>query len=690
MSLTLHIATSSIVMLLGTAPAWAQAPSNDSCATPGVALQGTTTWDNTAATTTGFDGSTAFVCMSPNNPDGSLLGQVHQDLFWTFTIPCDGDWQIDTEGSLGNVNTRLNIHAGAGCTATCLQSDGNGGASPPDSSLAVILNAVEGDTYLLQIGSWAAGVGSGPGLLNIGRTGSPCVAIAVTCDPGLPNSTGGSVTLGNSSIGINATDLHIEATNGPPGEFGFVIVAATASSATSVFSGVLCLDSPIGRYLGQTATAQGVPSLDSIGLFNAMGTFECFVSPSLSGTGFDVPSELPLSPAGQFIQPGDTWCFQLWHRDQTGTPPNQLSTANFSNAISVTFGGIPIDPPVVGLTAYRPQSDGYGDPLQRRAIPDGLEVSPGAGIRINGDDDDGDSVADRDDATVPGENDLIELVWTIDTIPAPPGIEYVLRRTNSNLRVWSNVFKGTPVLDTNDVAVLTPTSGMGSLWVENPNGGDSSLILEARTTSNGTVLSSDLVEFYPFTSVVIGLHGEFQFPTDPVFGFNEGISYMTIDLHEDGYDAHMYDEDDVLADGSGAVYDEIVNAIQNRGVTSVAIFGFSHGGGSTYDVSERLNTNQGSLPPFDLVFTAYADAIENDSDIDLEAEVRRPPGTAYHVNYYQSFGIIPPWGGSVPGADFNQNASSTGWGFFVTHITMMTYQNILDGIRLPLLIRTPR
>ena len=143
----------------------------------------------------------------------------------------------------------------------------------------------------------------------------------------------------------------------------------------------------------------------------------------------------------------------------------------------------------------------------------------------------------------------------------------MLRRTNGNIKVWTDSTKNTPILDENDEAVLALASLTEKVWIENPNGGSAFLELEARVAPSGPVLSSDRVQFFAFTSIVIGLHGEFQFPTDPPFGPNEGISVIAVALHQEAYDSHMYVEND----GSGPVYDEIVDAVQNRGVTSVAL-----------------------------------------------------------------------------------------------------------------------
>ena len=354
------------------------------------------------------------------------------------------------------------------------------------------------------------------------------------------------------------------------------------------------------------------------------------------------------------------------------------------------FLNSPLAPPSVDMVAYRPQSEAYDAPLQRRAVLDADETGVGAGVRINGDDDDGDGVADRENAEVSGENDLIEVELRFAEAPAAAGTEYVLRRSSSHLRVWSSSSKGVAILDGADEAILDAVSSVQSVWVESPEGGEADLTFELRDSQTLELLASDEVHFFSFTSLTIGLHGEFQFPTDPVYGPNEGISYLAVDLHEEGYDSHMYDEDDVEADGSGPVYDEIVDAVQSRGVTSVALYGFSHGAGSIYDLSERLQLNQASIGDFDIVFTAYIDGIENDSDVDLDSEIRLPLGTQYHVNYYQQWGFIPPWGDSVAGADVDVNVTSTSWGSFLWHITITNSAEVQSGIFDPILLRVPR
>ena len=143
------------------------------------------------------------------------------------------------------------------------------------------------------------------------------------CSPANAHSGGQSVTLANSGGGA-AGVYHLEATDGPSGEFGLFLVSAGANpSGVAVSQGLLCLSPPLGRY---TATAG--PGLNSLGAFDGSGVFQSLGGGSATGSGFDVPAVLP-NPPGGVITSGQTWHFQLWYRDGTAS--------NFSDALSVTF-----------------------------------------------------------------------------------------------------------------------------------------------------------------------------------------------------------------------------------------------------------------------------------------------------------------------------------------------------------------
>ena len=161
--------------------------------------------------------------------------------------------------------------------------------------------------------------------------------ITTTCSPGLNHFLGNNVKLETSSFGSGVgSDLHIEAIDGPAGEFGFVMLSTDASLNLAVFNGILCLGTPQGRYNPGVAANQGLPQLNSLGQFDGAGVMQNIVgtAPSSGGSGFDVPAELPYAPPGMFIQAGETWYFQVWYRDQVAAPGD---SANFSNVIGVTF-----------------------------------------------------------------------------------------------------------------------------------------------------------------------------------------------------------------------------------------------------------------------------------------------------------------------------------------------------------------
>jgi hypothetical protein len=227
------------------------------------------------------------------------------------------------------------------------------------------------------------------------------------------------------------------------------------------------------------------------------------------------------------------------------------------------------------------------------------------------------------------------------------------------------------------------------VWVENVGGGPADLEFVGLETS-GRTISSDKVFFYPFTSIVIALGGESQVPTDPADG-NHGIFRLAIELYNQGYDVHMYDEDAVDCYGAGAAYDEVNAAVQGRNVGQVAIYGYSHGGGSTCLLAERLDNHRSEIGSFTIPFTAYIDGVSDRyaTGWDGRQEHMRPPGSLYHLNYYQ-VGVRNPFsqffddgldGGPVNPIDpgWEQNMDDPVQRF--THRTIDDDPDILAAIR---------
>jgi hypothetical protein len=349
--------------------------------------------------------------------------------------------------------------------------------------------------------------------------------------------------------------------------------------------------------------------------------------------------------------------------------------------------------PVVELTAFRPQSEAYGAPIARTEVPEEQELSPGVGVRVNGDDDDGNGIADADDSSVGGENDLIEITLTASPRLPPQGIEYRLARSNAVVRAWSEPTKGTELFGAGDFAVLSFGGQSLTLWVELPAAVSADLELQAWSMDDQSALATAGIHVFPFTSIVIALGGESQVPADPLLEpGNHGTFKLALELYGLGYDVHMYDEDVVDANGAGTAFDEVVEAVRDRAVGSVAIFGYSHGAGSTNDLARRLDDNRASIGVFSIDFTGYIDAIDNDSDFDIGTETELPPSTGYHANYYENpgCGLFQLCGGPIAGADFDLNVNTTAWGADLDHFTIDDAPEVLTGIRDQLMLEVPR
>lgn len=350
----------------------------------------------------------------------------------------------------------------------------------------------------------------------------------------------------------------------------------------------------------------------------------------------------------------------------------------------------------VDMTAYRPQNpSAVNYPLRedfpRTAVPDDKEDSPGAGIRANGEDVD--------------EN-LIEIV--LEREPASvSGVSYFIKRENSRLKVWEDSARTTVLVDAADEADITSKTYPLTLWVEYPYSiGDPApincdLAFEARD-SGGTVVCSDTVLFYPFKSVLIGLSGEDwpAFGTGPFPPADNGFYVLSKKLYEEGYDVHYFDEDAVAgvpAAGSGQALTQVMSSFIFRYVRQCAIFGTSHGGGSTYDLADAVNTG---ISGMDIKFTAYADGLVNLEPalfVTLLAsnapETRKPPGTGYHVNCYETLGSSASWSGivigligfdligaPVPGSEHEVHVTTQPWGTGVYHGDIDDNANVHDII----------
>tara|TARA_R110002126_G_scaffold28337_6_gene94190 strand:+ start:2972 stop:3961 length:990 start_codon:yes stop_codon:yes gene_type:complete len=298
---------------------------SDTCATP-TAIGGITirAFDTTSSTMSGFDGG-GLPCNA----------MVDRDVFYAWTSVGTGDFCFDTCGA--GIDTTLQVHAGSDCSAVCLTSNDDDTLIFPSCAPGsrVLVNGIQpGDTFLVQVGG-PLGAAGGTGFLTV----DVCPDQPLLCSPASPNATGLSTTLYPSYFvpTPGSSGLHLEATHGAPGQFGLFMVSSGANASTPLGNGVLCLTIPICRYSPRVAGHQGNSRLNSVGQFDETGNvFVNKSGTSTTGTGFDVPTTIPCTPGGQAIAPGDTWYFQLWHRD---ADPGGMSVidANLSDVFVATF-----------------------------------------------------------------------------------------------------------------------------------------------------------------------------------------------------------------------------------------------------------------------------------------------------------------------------------------------------------------
>ena len=147
-------------------------------------------------------------------------------------------------------------------------------------------------------------------------TGAPCGGIGTPYCASTPNPTGVMSELraeGRRTVTDN--DVTLIASALPSGSTGYLLVSgATGFSGNPGGSlGNLCLGAPIGRYVGP----------GQIGNSGTIGEISLAL---------DLLS-LPQPTGFVAAMPGDTWYWQLWHRDSSGGQP----VSNFTNGLAVTF-----------------------------------------------------------------------------------------------------------------------------------------------------------------------------------------------------------------------------------------------------------------------------------------------------------------------------------------------------------------
>lgn len=295
----------------------------------------------------------------------------------------------------------------------------------------------------------------------------------------------------------------------------------------------------------------------------------------------------------------------------------------------------------VELKVYRPlePSDAEKWRLTReeRIIPHEEIEEEGIRIRQNLDDDNEDNQLDGNQSgTVSGENDLIEIEFKSEV---PDGFELLIEKS-SGLKIWTEQDKVEQIGGGSASEIVVPEAKHPprSYWLEAVRTGelkDEELKFLIRPEGGGEKVELKKFAVNGFKSFVIGLSGEDFGNIPDVRDF--GIFDVAQDLYLEGYNIAFYDEDRVGNDGGGAVFDE-VDAQTQGSIKELGIYGWSHGGGSVYNLCDKIYLDLGAGGGgFSIPIAFYVDAIAENST----APVTEIPVMAERViNFYQREGPL--------------------------------------------------
>lgn len=284
-----------------------------------------------------FEGNDRFpdAAALPNGLHPDLwVSNLHPD-FFQFCVDAGDTLTIDALFSHANGDLNLQLFGADPANEGNLGSYLGDSFSTTDNETVTWTNphATNREVRLyVRVDNWQSGPDCNTYDLLVNGVGDCNITTTTFCDPMDANSTGlPTVATAIPQPGIGA-GVRLEASQGPPGQFGYWHVGtALTEPGLAIGEGRFCLSitnfNRYGRY------NQAGNSMNSVGQFDAQGVFLNLVGTSQTGTGFDVPSEIPISfPFGvmRTVAPGQTWYYQLWHREANGQ-------SNFTNGLAITY-----------------------------------------------------------------------------------------------------------------------------------------------------------------------------------------------------------------------------------------------------------------------------------------------------------------------------------------------------------------
>lgn len=224
-------------------------------------------------------------------------------------------------------------------------------------------------------------------------------------------------------------------------------------------------------------------------------------------------------------------------------------------------------------------------------------------------------------------------------------MKLVIKRSTNLLNVYGAKDATSPILTSgSETIVSTSNAPPKSYWVECTDTLTTANIEFFLRSAGGQDVKLKTLPFRSFTTVVCALSGEvFNTPTNAA---NQGTYDISEALYLEGYNIAYYPES-----SETRAAQELKDQRAKCGIAKIGVFGWSHGGGSTYNLALALGQ---------VAFTGYIDAIAQGW---TSAEDRYPTGSAYHFNYYQrNWFTYPPLAGdktNPPGANKEKDLSST-------------------------------
>ena len=213
------------------------------------------------------EGAPSSTCLPAVEPLGF-------DTFFHWTPTAFGDFQIDTIGSAGigssHLRAQLLVHTGQDCSATCLSNDMVLYFEDDRQGFVEVHDAHPGDSYLIQVATWAEWVEPTDGVLNIRPL--PPRPVNDTCATATPISGLGAFPFDSRAartdgpISADPTCTLTEYTTSPPRKdvyFQWTVPLDGDYQFSTAGSGIpMVLQAYLGTGCGATCLARALPSED--------------------------------------------------------------------------------------------------------------------------------------------------------------------------------------------------------------------------------------------------------------------------------------------------------------------------------------------------------------------------------------------------------------------------------------------